>query len=363
MNREETGEELINTIDKFLSKSAVKNKLSVFFVSDPTPVTDEQMETLERPPVLFVSGPDVGPDSNRLLLYLTSGLGIVTTSFFSVYPFALNDDIANRVQEQITLASGTEAGPDLQFLTDLTTPIFFSFIFLQVAHEVAHYLVARANNFKISPPTFVPSPFLGITGTITSVKSPPKNKQALMDFAIAGPLTGMILSILLIFLGLQITLGLDAASFQELPTLPVAFLYQSSLGAAMVESIFGPGTLTVPDPFTSTIHLHPLTISGYASLIVNAMQLLPFGRTDGGRVSLALFGRTGKQVVDFMTSIILFFIGLFSSDALLLYFAFLLFFQSEPEIPCRNEVDDVDFSRVIGAILVGILVLLSVIPV
>ena len=50
------------------------------------------------------------------------------------------------------------------------------------------------------------------------------------------------------------------------------------------------------------------------------------------------------------------------SDLLLFFFSFLVFFQSEPEVPQENEVDDMDFSRVLLATATGCLVLLTLIP-
>lgn len=232
-----------------------------------------------------------------------------------------------------------------------------------MAHEVGHWVVARLlYDVKITPPTFIPNPIVGITGTITSFKTSPKNRQEMLDIAITGPLVAIILSIIAMYAGLQLTLNTDPTTYANLPKLPISFLYQSSLGAAIIESVYGSGILNVPDVNTATMNLHPLVISGYTSLLVNALQLMPFGRTDGGRISLALFGRTGKQLVDFIGLTGLFFLGLFASDAFLFYVSFLLFLQGEPEIPCRNEVDEVDFSRVILSIVAGFVVLLTVIP-
>jgi len=95
---------------------------------------------------------------------------------------------------------------------------------------------------------------------------------------------------------------------------------------------------------------------------VNAVNLLPLGRTDGGRVGLALFGRAGLQAAGFFTSLGLLIQGLYGSDLLIFFFSFAVFFQGELEIPQRNEVDDVDFSRVLLATAAGVLVLLTLIP-
>ena len=84
--------------------------------------------------------------------------------------------------------------------------------------------------------------------------------------------------------------------------------------------------------------------------------------TDGGRISLTLFGRSGTQLVSLLTFVGLFIGGLTGSDLLLFFFSYVIFFQSELEVPQRNEVDDMDFSRVLLATVTGVLVLLTVIP-
>ena len=77
---------------------------------------------------------------------------------------------------------------------------------------------------------------------------------------------------------------------------------------------------------------------------------------------MTLFGRSGTQLVSLIAFVGLFFGGLVGSDLLLFFFSFVIFFQSELEIPQRNEVDDMDFSRVLLATATGCLVLLTLIP-
>lgn len=363
-NQKENGDALINALDSAFKKSSLADQVSFFYINDPSSVTEDQLLMGERPPVIFVTGPSVIKENNYLLSALLSALGLGGISFLSVYPFVLNNDIAARVDEQLTLATSAGGGADLDFLSDLTSPIFFTYLAIQFGHEMAHFAVSKLNGFDMAVPgTFVPSPLLGTTSTITALRSSPKNKTSLLDFAIAGPLTGMLLSILSIYLGLQFTLDMDMASYNGLPVLPVSFLRQSSLGGGIIESVLGATTLTgVPNPAEATMHIHPLVVAGYSSLLVNAFNLTPFGRTDGGRVALSLFGRSGAQLVGLLTLLSLFVGGILTSDAMLLYFAFILFYQNELEIPMRNEVDDVDFSRVLIATVSGVLVLLTIIP-
>jgi hypothetical protein len=95
---------------------------------------------------------------------------------------------------------------------------------------------------------------------------------------------------------------------------------------------------------------------------VCCFQSLFTAGTDGGRISLTLFGRSGTQFVGFITLVGMFLQGVFGSDLILFFFSFVIFFQSELEIPQRNEVDDMDYSRALLATATGFLVLLTVIP-
>jgi hypothetical protein len=85
--------------------------------------------------------------------------------------------------------------------------------------------------------------------------------------------------------------------------------------------------------------------------------------TDGGRISMTLFSRGAKIVVGQLFYILLLAAGLVGSDLFLLYFSFLVFFQRGNEIPARNEVDDISFSRVLLATFAGVITLLTLIPI
>eukprot|EP00978_Attheya_sp_CCMP212_P037481 scaffold177058_cov49-Attheya_sp.AAC.2 len=157
------------------------------------------------------------------------------------------------------------------------------FLSIQLSHELAHravaanygcliiltpplYMLSTKHQFNISLPTFVPSIATGLTATSTSFKSPPKDNTELFDFAIAGPLVGMIFSLVALAVGMNWTLYSDA-SF--LPALPLTFLRQSSLAGGIIESVLGAGALYVPagadiaSVASINISMHPLAITDY----------------------------------------------------------------------------------------------------
>mmetsp|Transcript_17552 Transcript_17552/g.37963 ORF Transcript_17552/g.37963 Transcript_17552/m.37963 type:complete len:917 (+) Transcript_17552:50-2800(+) len=365
-----SGDELIEKLDRRIANDArLRDNISFFVLKDPFPNQEEtvMLDPLNWPQVLYVAGPDVARDPAVILRTAISGIGIATAWYGSIAPFLANSKLLDRATAAMELA---DAGmpTDLSWLTEMSVPLFLSFFALQLTHEAAHLAVAKSRNFEITIPTLVPSIMSGITSSITSLKTSPKNKQELIEFAVAGPLSGMIASILVLCYGLVLTATADSATVQMFPGLPLAVLRQSSLGGGLIDIFLGNGVLNVPSSAegaqalaTTLIALHPLAVAGFISLVVNALALVPVGRTDGGRVSMALFGRSGTQAVTFVSLASLFILGL-QSDLLLFYFAFIVFCQSELEIPLRNEVDDVDLSRVILASFAGFLMLLTLIP-
>jgi membrane-associated protease RseP (regulator of RpoE activity) len=135
---------------------------------------------------------------------------------------------------------------------------------------------------KASAPTFVPSIITGITSTVTTFRSLPKNRAGMFDFAVSGPLAGMIASIAAIAVGCELTT--IASDITYYPSLPLEILRQSTLGGSIINSILGNGVLSVPDGALGTaavagmtVPLHPIAIAGYISLVLNALNLLPVG--------------------------------------------------------------------------------------
>lgn len=273
--------------------------------------------------------------------------------------------------------------------------------------ETSTYIFFLIFKIKTSSPTFVPSILTGITSSVTTFRSPPKNLAAMFDFSVAGPLAGMAASLLAIAAGAQLTTVIADTSF--LPALPLEILRQSTLGGGIIEYVLGNGALYVPEGALGTetvaamtIPLHPIAIAGYISLLVNALAILPIGSkcacadwracygwsagrwfvalvfntfgsllcvcfalfpaTDGGRAAIALFGRAGKLSAGTFAIFVLFVFGAMGSDLFLFYALFCLVYQTGNEIPARNEVDKLDLPRSFTAVALYVLAALSIVP-
>ena len=62
-------------------------------------------------------------------------------------------------------------------------PFALSLLAILLAHEFGHYLAARYHKSAVSLPYFIPFPLkiFGTMGAFIQLKSPPKNKNVLLD--------------------------------------------------------------------------------------------------------------------------------------------------------------------------------------
>jgi hypothetical protein len=91
----------------------------------------------------------------------------------------------------------------------------------------------------------------------------------------------------------------------------------------------------------------------------------PSTDTDGGRISVALFGRHIAFIVNTFTFILLCLAGVFGadgSDSLLIYALFCVIWQRELEGPAKNEVEEIDLVRYGIALITALVVVLSLVP-
>uniref|UniRef100_A0A7S2A296 Peptidase M50 domain-containing protein n=1 Tax=Trieres chinensis TaxID=1514140 RepID=A0A7S2A296_TRICV len=363
-NRKKTGEELVEAMQKRLDGTTVAERLQFSYMIDPSPIKREELDDLEpgqeKPAVIYVSGRDYSPGTNVLVKPLISGMGLFTALSFSFGTLALNVKAVDQFYAQV------DAGVvDFSWLETMAFPLFGGLMAVQLAHEIGHRIIALKDKIDVGLPTFVPSLQLGLTGAITPIKSPPKNINSLFDFAVAGPLAGLVASFALLVVGLESTLYSDAAALAQFPNLPISFVRSSSLVGGIVQGLLGDGILLTPNPALDTIALHPLAVAGFAGLMINSLSLLPLGNTDGGRVCQALFGRSWSRIVTTFTSLFMVLAGVFGLDDanLLLWYSFYAsIWQRETEVPCRNEIDDLSTERGLVSIALFVLVMLTLIP-
>jgi hypothetical protein len=221
--------------------------------------------------------------------------------------------------------------------------------------------------FEISLPVLIPFyNWLPNLGFRTDIRSSPSNLTYLFDFAFIGPFIGILTSIIFLIYGIQETNLADSEMLKSFPGLSVSDLKVSALGSGIIDYFYGgQGFLTNQDP-SVVVPLHPFAIGGFAGLIIQSIEMLPLGSTDGGRISQALFGRSGHLLVGGATWFALLVASLFAdrnTDLLLGAWALNNVIQNDMEIPCREEISQVDLLRTSAGFSLWFVALLSIIPV
>ena len=216
-------------------------------------------------------------------------------------------------------------------------------------HELGHQGVARRLDVKISPPFFLPAWQLGSFGALTRFESILPNRSVLFDVAFAGPAAGGILSFAFLFLGL--VLSHPGSLFQ----LPAQFFQGSVLVGTLARTVLGDALQN------DLVDVHPLMIVGWLGLIITAINVMPAGQLDGGRMVQAIYGRKTLVRTTTVTLVLLALVGLFNPIAL--YWAVLIvFLQRQPERPCTDDLTEPDDARAGLALLALFLMVLVLLP-
>ena len=249
-------------------------------------------------------------------------------------------------------ASGILMGFDLLATPDKwpqALPFTLGTIAVLGVHEIGHWAMAQRRDVRLSWPFFLPTWDIGSFGALTRIESILPNRSVLFDVAIAGPAVGGVLSFGLLILGL--VLSHPGSEFQ----LPVEFFQGSVLVGTLAKIVLGE-TLTQP-----LVDIHPFVLVGWLGLIINALNLLPAGQLDGGRIVQSIYGRKTAGRATVITLIILAIASL--ANPLALYWAVLiLFLQRNQERPATNELTEPDDARAALGLLALFLTLATLLP-
>ena len=218
-----------------------------------------------------------------------------------------------------------------------------------ITHEVGHWLMAQRRDVKLSWPFLIPTWEIGSFGALTRIESVLPNRSVLFDVALAGPAAGGLLSFGLLIVGF--VLSHPGSEFQ----LPVAFFQGSALVGTLAKIILG-AALTEP-----LVDVHPFVLIGWLGLIITALNLLPAGQLDGGRIVQAIYGRKTAGRATVITVALLAIASL--ANPLALYWAVLiLFLQRQQERPATNEITEPDDARAALGLLALFLTLATLLP-
>lgn len=292
------------------------------------------VENQDGKPVVIVLPSRNDPQPTSLAQKVSAGLFLLLTVFTSLEASAL--------LQQFDLLEAP--GRWLEAL-----PISVGLLSTLAIHELGHWLLARRHSVRLSPPFLIPAWQIGSFGAITQFKSLLPNRKVLFDVAVAGPAAGGILSLVLLVIGFLLS---QSNSLFQIPT---PFFQGSILVGTLARIVLGSA---LQQPLVS---VHPLVVVGWLGLVITALNLLPAGRLDGGRIIQAIYGRkiAGRATV---ATLLLLAIASLANPLALYWAVVILFLQREPERPSLNELSEPDDARAALGLLSLFLMVATLLP-
>ncbi|MCY7337412.1 MAG: site-2 protease family protein [Chamaesiphon sp.] len=221
-----------------------------------------------------------------------------------------------------------------------------------IAHEIGHQVLGQMRGVKIGLPFFLPTGQIGSFGAITRFESIVPDRSTLFDIALAGPVAGGLVSLLMLVGGLLLS---HPGSGLEIP----AQFFQGSLLIGGLAKIILGTTL-----HQASLSIHPLVIIGWLGLVINALNLMPAGQLDGGRIVQAIYGRKTAQRSTLVTLVILGFVAFFNPANLVIFYWLILvgFLQRGLERPSLDEITEPNDTRAALGLIALFVMVATIIP-
>ncbi len=191
----------------------------------------------------------------------------------------------------LTLLTTTLAGADGRFawkdILESGLPFSLTLMTILIFHEMGHYAAARRFGLRATLPFFIPLPHfispIGTLGAVIKIRSPLRERRALLWIGASGPLAGFIVSLAAVVVGMFLS---EARPVPVLP--PDSFLLH--FGDSLLFRVIA---LLVIGPIAPghDVFLSPVAWAGWIGFLVTSLNLMPIGQLDGGHIMHALLGR------------------------------------------------------------------------
>jgi len=199
-------------------------------------------------------------------------------------------------------------------------PYSISILLIITFHEFGHYFAAKYHKVRATLPFYIPLPPIpyfinfGTMGAVIRTKSPIYSKKAMFDIGIAGPISGFVVSIILLIYGfthvpsIEYLLQIHPDYFDpEYGKSGLGLTFGDSILFSFFRYIFIDAKTFFP-PMSEVYH-YPYLLAGWFGLLITSMNMIPVGQLDGGHISYTMFGDKKHFEISSIATIILAIIG------------------------------------------------------
>ena len=235
------------------------------------------------------------PQGRRPERWVLHGLLFLATLFTTTFVGAVFDGRMPLDPNPIALITGTYPFPP-GFLRAWASGLRFSLPLLAIllCHEFGHYVTARRYQLDVSPPYFIPVPFvpwsIGTMGAFIRLRTILSDRRQLLDVGIAGPIGGLLVALPVLWIGLRLSDALPGHG-------------EVGLLVKMGTDTFSIGDSLLTWALRHLVHgeapailLDPMGFAGWLGIVVTMYNLLPISQLDGGHILFAALPRWHQRI-------------------------------------------------------------------
>ena len=217
-------------------------------------------------------------------------------------------------------------------------------------HESGHLVAAKIHKLKTSWPYFIPGiPIYGIPtfGAVITSRGLTVNRHILYDVAIAGPLAGLAIAIIVSIYGAY-TAPVITDDFAE-DLFSQSQLIEMNEPLLMIASLamFGKGGQG------EEVIMTPVLFAAWLGFLITFLNLLPAWQLDGGHMARSLFGAKWHRIGTYASIGVLFLLGYFFMAMFILILS-----SRNPSAMPLDDVSPVPKNRKLMYIVVIVLAIL-----
>ena len=221
-------------------------------------------------------------------------------------------------------------------------------------HELGHMIALKHYNIRASWPYFIPGVpgFIPTFGALITQQSNMPNRNVMFDVGIAGPVAGLIITIIVSIYGSSISTLIPLDEYQTLSAENRLFSFNTSL--LMI------ATLHMTDKVVENMVLvmSPLLFAAWIGFALTSINLVPAWQLDGGHLARAMFGERWHGIITYAGIGALFLMGFWPMAILVLLLS--------RRIPGNTPLDDVTSlsqrRKILFFITLGIVIVTAPIP-
>lgn len=162
-------------------------------------------------------------------------------------------------------------------------------------HELGHMIVLKHYNIKASWPYFIPGVpgIIPTFGALITQRSNMPNKNVMFDVGIAGPIAGLIITVIVSIYGSTISTLVPVEEYQRLSEENRLFPFNTGL---LMDAILHMTDKVVEN---TVLVVSPLLFAAWIGFALTSINLIPAWQLDGGHLARAMFGERWHRIITY----------------------------------------------------------------